>query len=98
VGLYHGLEQDGHAVRLTDDAMVQRAMTEPPTDTRAAVRGALVDQFSEKITGLSWSTVALRGDKAPVLLEIPILGPEASRLDAEAVRNAGSVEELGSGA
>lgn len=97
-GLWHGLEQDGHGVRLTDDATVERAMTEPPADTRAAVRGALVDRFADRITGISWGTVALRGETEPVLLEIPILEPEAARRDAEAVRQAESVDDLGTGA
>lgn len=92
-GLYHGLEQDGHAVRVVDDERVARAMEEPPADTRAAVRGALVSRFAECIEDISWGGAVVRAGGERVALELGVLGPEASRRYADAVRAAPTIED-----
>jgi proteasome accessory factor A len=92
-GLYHGLEQEGHTVRLVDEGRIERAMVAAPEDTRAAVRGALVEMFPEAIESLSWGGLAVRANGERVILELGVLGPESSRRYAAAVRASGSIEE-----
>lgn len=90
-GLYHGLEQEGHVVRLVDDGRIERAMTAAPADTRAAVRGAFVERFSDNIESISWGGIAVRDGAERVIVEIGVLGPQASTRYAEAVRRADSL-------
>jgi proteasome accessory factor A len=90
-GLYHGLEQEGQVVRLVDEGRIERAMLDAPGDTRAAVRGALVERFSEDIESISWGGLAVRDGAERVVVEIGVLGPQASARYAEAVRRAGGL-------
>jgi proteasome accessory factor A len=41
-GLFHVLERQGRVEQVLDDAEVERARTEPPASTRAALRGRFV--------------------------------------------------------
>ncbi len=59
-GLYYALEQAGEMVRLTSDSAVEAAQTEGPANTRAAIRGYLVDKFGDAIGVLGWNKVVLR--------------------------------------
>ncbi|HEY3268314.1 MAG TPA: proteasome accessory factor PafA2 family protein [Armatimonadota bacterium] len=92
-GLYHGLEQDGHAARLVDDAAVERAMLTPPEDTRAAVRGAFVERFPEEIEAISWGGIALKNGSGRTVVELGITNAETSRDLAARVRRASSARE-----
>src|SRR6266496_3953947 len=56
-GLYHKLAASGKVERLTDDEEVQRAMLEPPDDTRAFFRGRCVDRFRDAIVAASWDSL-----------------------------------------
>ena len=47
-GLFRLLEARGAAARLTDPDAVERALTEPPSDTRAALRGRLIRTARER--------------------------------------------------
>jgi proteasome accessory factor PafA2 len=63
--LYYALEQAGEMVRLTDDAAIEAACTQAPANTRAALRGLLVDRFPEQIGSAGWNRVILReGDES----------------------------------
>jgi hypothetical protein len=63
--LYYALEQAGEMVRLTDDAAIETACTQAPVNTRAAIRGLLVDRFPEQIGSAGWNRVILReGDES----------------------------------
>ncbi len=62
-GLYYALEQAGEMVRLTTDAAIDAAMTQPPANTRAAIRGHLVDKFADSIGVLGWNKVVLRTER-----------------------------------
>ena len=92
-GLYHGLEQDGHVTRLTDDSRVSRAMLEPPADTRAAVRGAFVKRFAESIESVSWGGVVMNVEAERVVVELGISGSQTSIRCAEAVLGAATEGE-----
>jgi len=47
-GLYHLLARQGRVERVLDDAEVERARTEPPATTRAALRGRFVREAKAK--------------------------------------------------
>ncbi len=94
-GLRAALEEGGHMVRLSNDADVQKAMTTPPTDTRAAIRGALVDRFADKIGVAGWSCVVLRSESESWLADLECyLTPETVKIGKEQIDNASSFETL----
>jgi proteasome accessory factor PafA2 len=62
-GLYHALEQAGAVQRVVDDAAIERAMVEPPADTRAFLRGLCVTRYAPHIQRIGWARVGL-GDGA----------------------------------
>ena len=59
-GLYRALEEAGAVVQLTEEADIRQAMDNPPPNTRASVRGALVRRFGEQIERISWGRVRLQ--------------------------------------
>lgn len=71
-GLFNRLQADGQVRRLVDDAAIERAVTAPPSSTRASLRGRFVKAASEagvdytvdwvhlKISGSSSRTVLLK--------------------------------------
>jgi proteasome accessory factor A len=56
-GLYHRLLARGRMKRIVDDERIARAVSEPPTDTRAYFRGRCVSTFSKDVVGASWDSV-----------------------------------------
>ena len=64
-------------VRLTGDAAVDAATTNAPPDTRAAIRGALVERFADNIGVASWNKIVLRSDQESWVADLdPYLTPE----------------------
>lgn len=59
-GLYYGLEQAGVMRRLVTDARIEAAMTCPPADTRAYLRGLFVSRFGQSIRSVGWNGVAFK--------------------------------------
>lgn len=58
-GLYYALEEGGQMVRVVDDRAIACAVEQPPVNTRAALRGALVKNLGREIPRVSWGRVAL---------------------------------------
>jgi proteasome accessory factor PafA2 len=56
-GLYHRMLARGRMERIVDDEAIARAVTEPPSDTRAYFRGRCVSSFSKDVVGASWDSV-----------------------------------------
>ncbi|MDO5727579.1 MAG: proteasome accessory factor PafA2 family protein, partial [Bowdeniella nasicola] len=52
------LQRAGRVTRLVDDDEVNAAITTPPTDTRASIRGAMITHFSDRIYQASWSRIS----------------------------------------
>ena len=77
LGLYHALE--GGMARLTDDADIERALTEPPADTRAAVRGEFIRRFGSDIRRVAWGRLLLNVPGGVGSLPLP---PELGGRDA----------------
>ncbi|MFT4227522.1 proteasome accessory factor PafA2 family protein [Micropruina sp.] len=57
---YAALVRAGRMPRLTTDDEVERAVTEPPEDTRAYLRGRLVTERTSEVLGIDWSWILLR--------------------------------------
>jgi Pup amidohydrolase len=93
LGLYHALEQGGQMARLVTDDEIGRARTEPPSNTRAALRGALVSRFHEQIQRVSWGRMALtEGSGHRWLYLSPLVDPSRDGLLSK-VHTAKTVEE-----
>lgn len=58
-GLFYRLQQGGHIDRLLVEDEVVSAVHHPPTDTRAWLRGKIVDRFARQIIGADWSYIKL---------------------------------------
>lgn len=74
-GLYHRLVRLGRMKRLTDDAQVERAMHEPPEDTRAYFRGRCLAQYPDEIAAASWDSVIFDLPGHESLQRVPTLDP-----------------------
>jgi proteasome accessory factor A len=56
-GLYHRLAATGKVERLVTDEEVERAVMEPPEDTRAYFRGRCISKYADAIAAASWDSV-----------------------------------------
>src|SRR3712207_8535576 len=55
-GLYHRLVARGSMQRLLSDDEVTRAMTSPPSDTRAYLRGECLRRYPAQVAAASWDS------------------------------------------
>ena len=65
----------GRVVRLTDDATVDRAVENPPEDTRAYFRGRCLRQYPESAAAASWDSVIFDIPGRESLQRVPTLEP-----------------------
>jgi proteasome accessory factor PafA2 len=56
-GLYHRLAGSGNVERLVPEAEVERAIRQPPEDTRAFFRGGCIRRYPDAIVAASWDSV-----------------------------------------
>jgi proteasome accessory factor A len=56
-GLYHKLVAGGKVERLVSEAEIDRAIRQPPEDTRAYFRGTCIRKYAEAIVAASWDSV-----------------------------------------
>ena len=73
-GLYHRLAHSGKVERLTTDEEVQRAIMEPPDDTRAFFRGRCISKYPDAIAAASWDSLILDTGR-DALQRIPMREP-----------------------
>src|SRR2546426_5589618 len=73
-GLYHRLAHSGKVERLTTDEEVERAIMEPPEDTRAFFRGRCISKFPDAIAAASWDSLILDTGR-DALQRIPMREP-----------------------
>jgi proteasome accessory factor PafA2 len=73
-GLYYRLAEQDQVERLVPEDEIQRAISEPPTDTRAWFRGQILRRFASDVTTASWDGIVfdLGGDS---LSKLPMLEP-----------------------
>src|ERR1700742_968046 len=74
-GLYNRLAARGRMVRLTDDATVNRAIENPPEDTRAYFRGRCLRQYPESVAAASWGSGIFDIPGREPLQRVPTLEP-----------------------
>ena len=74
-GLYHRLVKAGRIERLLPEESVERAMHEPPTDTRAYFRGRCLEQFPDAVAAASWDSVILDLPGRESLQRVPTIDP-----------------------
>jgi len=74
-GLYHRLVKAGRIERLLDDAGVELAMHEPPTDTRAYFRGKCLEKYAEHVAAASWDSVIFDLPGRESLQRVPTIDP-----------------------
>jgi proteasome accessory factor A len=56
-GLYHRLVAAGRMRTLVTEEEISRAVSEPPTDTRAFFRGRCIERFPGSISAASWDSI-----------------------------------------
>ena len=95
-GLAHRLAAAGRLEVLVEDAEVARAVTEPPSDTRAWFRGMCLTRFPENVVAASWDSVIFEVPGQRMLQRVPMLEPLRGSEDGvgEVVRSAPDVETL----
>src|SRR5881398_1071235 len=73
-GLYNRLVARGRMQRMATDAEVDRAVTEPPTDTRAYFRGRCLSKYADEVAAASWDSVIFDVGRES-LQRVPMLEP-----------------------
>ncbi len=56
-GLYHRLAATGKVERMVTDDEIERAVMEPPEDTRAYFRGRCISKYPDAIAAASWDSM-----------------------------------------
>ncbi|WP_330932470.1 depupylase/deamidase Dop [Spiractinospora alimapuensis] len=74
-GLYNRLVAAGRMERLLDEEAVERAITDPPEDTRAYFRGRCLAKYADSVTAASWDSVIFDVPGHDSLQRVPTLEP-----------------------
>jgi Pup amidohydrolase len=74
-GLAARLEERGMLRRLFTDDEEARAVTDPPTDTRAYFRGECIRRYPNAVTAASWDSVVFDVPGSASLMRVPTLEP-----------------------
>ena len=82
--LYYGLEQAGEMRRLITDTRIEAAMTCPPGDTRAYIRGLFVSRFGASVRSVGWNGVAFKHNGEDLLFDMnPLVEENVQALNDE---------------
>jgi proteasome accessory factor A len=79
-GLYFVLERRGKVERIVDDEEIERAVRQPPSDTRAFFRGECIRRFPDSIFGVNWDSISFNLGDDPIkriLMNEPLKGTRA---------------------
>jgi proteasome accessory factor PafA2 len=74
-GLYQRLARSGRMERVLDDTAIERAVHEPPVDTRAWFRGECVRRYGTHVAAASWDSVIFDVPGRVSLQRVPMLEP-----------------------
>ncbi|MBB6121181.1 depupylase/deamidase Dop [Nocardiopsis algeriensis] len=74
-GIYNRLVARGRMRTLLEEAQVQRAVTQPPEDTRAYFRGRCLDKYADSVAAASWDSVIFDLPGHDSLQRVPTLEP-----------------------
>lgn len=83
-GLYYGLEHEGTMRRLVTDGRIDAAMNSAPCDTRAFLRGLMVNRFGGSIEGIGWNGILFRHNEETMLFDMnPLVEENVTVLNEE---------------
>ena len=74
-GLYHRLVRLGSIDRLLSDEEIRRAVSQPPTDTRAYFRGRCLQKYADQVAAASWDSVIFDLPGRDSLQRVPTMEP-----------------------
>ena len=74
-GLYHRLVAAGRIERILDDAAIEAAMHDPPSDTRAYFRGRCLEKYAADVAAASWDSVIFDLPGRDSLQRVPTIDP-----------------------
>ncbi len=87
-GLYGALAQMKRTRLLVNEARIADAMTTPPADTRAMIRGSAIARFKDKIRTVGWRRLIITANGQDHSVELPV-----TVCDRSIINSATSVEE-----
>jgi proteasome accessory factor A len=93
-GLFYGLEQAGAMRRIVTEAHICSAMTCPPSNTRAFLRGQFVSKFPQAIRSIGWNGVAFQHKGNDFLFDMNPLVEENVKALNEEISAAESLEAV----
>ncbi|HEY6166429.1 MAG TPA: proteasome accessory factor PafA2 family protein, partial [Verrucomicrobiae bacterium] len=94
-GLYFGIEKGGTLRGVPPESAVVNAVHEPPSSTRAYVRGKCVQKFPDAILGAQWDHVTLQGREWPLKISLlDLFASEDVLRYRQAIDAAGSPDDL----
>jgi proteasome accessory factor PafA2 len=93
-GLYYGLDQAGAMRRLVTDARTEAAITCPPGDTRAFIRGLFVERFGGNIRSIGWNGIAFRYKGEDIVFDMNSLVEENVRVLNEELSSAETLDDF----
>jgi len=74
--VFHRLKAGGRITELIEQEMVDKAVKEPPEDTRAWFRGTCLKRYAPDIVAASWDSVIFDVPGQASLQRVPMLEPE----------------------
>ena len=74
-GLFNRLSASGRFDRVVTDEEIDRAIFEPPTDTRAYFRGRCLEKYPDEVAAASWDSVIFDLPGRDSLQRVPTLEP-----------------------
>ena len=80
--------------RLVTDARIQAAISCPPADTRAAIRGMFVERFGSAVRSIGWNGIAFRHNDEDFLFDMNTLVEENVSLLNEEFASAATLDEF----
>jgi proteasome accessory factor A len=87
-GLYYRLAAAGKVDRIVDDEAIERAVMEPPEDTRAYFRGRCIARYPDAIAAASWDSLIM-DTGSDALQRIPMREPlRGTKVHVEALLQA----------
>ena len=94
ISLFASLGRRGAMRRYVDDQAINKALTEPPAGTRAAIRALCLQKFGDQISQLEWDSITFGGNAREEVLHLDeVWGPATARIE-EIAREAASVDAL----
>jgi len=69
-GLYYALEQSNSILGVPDEKSVFRSISEPPSTTRAYIRGRCIQKFSALVVAAQWDHITLQGSHGPLKISL----------------------------